>query len=373
MADSDYTRKLWWALPAGGFLLLLVLAMLFGGPQEVKPGSSYDAGDRGFRAAYLLLEDLGYPVVRSRRLSGGPVRWALFPEADPKQAPSLDAWVQGGGVLVLADPKGDFSRDLGITLRTERRGGAVDEEPAAGPDVRRLAGGPDRVTWPGRQGRVWAEAGGEPFVTVYPHGRGEVWLLNRPDFVTNELLRRADNAVLLCRLAEAGLERRPGQLAFDEYFHGMRDRPGVVELLLRPPAVWVTVQGLLLLGLLLWHHGPRFGGVRPPPPPSRRSAAEFLDAVAALLARKKDYANAFWTVREEFRGDLERELGLPHGTPDERLADEAARRRGARPDALLRLLTAPGPPAGAGPAAFVKALQELETCRDDFFPGRRAR
>jgi hypothetical protein len=373
MTDTDYSRKLWWAVPAGGFLLLVLLALLFGGQKEVKPGSSYDAGDRGFRAAYLLLEDLGYPVTRSRRLLGGTVRWALFPEPSPKEARALDDWVREGGLLVLADAKGTFSRDLGMTLETQHRGVDTEVEPATGPDVMRLAGGADHVSWPGQQGRVWAKAGDEPFVTIYTHGRGEIWLLNRPDFVTNELVRQADNAVLLCRLAEAGLRVRPGELAFDEYFHGMRDHPGVVELLLRLPALWVTVQGLLLLVLLLWHHGPRFGGLQPPPPPSRRSAEEFLDAVAALLGRKKDYADAFRTARDELRVDLERELNLPHDTPADRLAAEAALQRGLRPDALVRLLTAPGPPAGAGPAAFVRSLQELEAIRNDFFPGRRAR
>jgi hypothetical protein len=371
MADLEQARKLWWAVPAGAVLVLMLLAMLLGGEKEVKPGSSYDAGNQGFRAAYLLLEELGYPVTRARLLDGGTVRWALFPLPSPKEAPALDAWVREGGVLVLADPKGDFSGDLGIHIETRKSGAEADEEPATGPDVRLLAGGPDRVTWPGQAGRVWAEAGGEPFVTVYPRGRGEVWLLNRPDFVTNRQLRRADNAVLLCRLAEAGLRERPGEIAFDEYFHGMRDRPGIAELLLRPPALWVSLQALLLLAVVLWHYGPRFGGVRPPPPRTRRSAQEFLDAVAALLARKKDYADAYRTARDELRGDLERELGLPHGTPADRLAAEAARRRGVASDALLRLLTASGPAAGAGPGAFVRSLQELETCRDTFLPRRR--
>ena len=373
MTNEDYTRRLWWAVPAGGFLLLVLLTVLFGGREPPKPKSSYDAGEQGFRAAYLLLEDLGYPAVRARRLTGATVRWALFPDPARREAGLLDDWVKDGGVLVLADPKGEFSADLGMNLRTEHRGEEGGEEPAAGPDVTRLAGGAARVSWPGHAGRVWAEAGGEPFVTVYPHGRGEVWLLNRPGFLTNRLLPKADNAVLLCRLAEATLRWRPGELAFDEYFHGMRDRPGIVALLLTPPALWVTLEGVLLLALLLWHHGPRFGGVRPPPPPSRRSAEEFLDAMAALLGRKEDYADAYRTARDELRADLEQELGLPHGTPAERLADEAARRRGVRRDVLLRLLTAAGPPAGAGSAAFVGALNELETARDDFFHRRPPR
>jgi hypothetical protein len=372
LSETRQFPKLGWALPAGGFLVLLLLAMLFGGRPQVKPGSSYDAGQGGFRAAYLLLDELGYPVARSRRATGGTVRWVLYPSAGPKEARALDTWVRDGGVLVLADPTGAFGRDMGIALETTPAS-AAEEEPAGGPGVSRLAGGSVLVTWRGEAGRTWADAGGQPFVTIHTRGRGQVWLLNRPEFVTNRLIGKADNGALVCRLAEATLRQAPGQVAFDEYLHGMRDRPGVVELLFYPPTLWVTLQALLLVALLLWHHGPRFGALRPPPPPSRRSAEEFLDAMAALLQRKGDSAEAFRTSRDELRADIERELGLPAGTPADQLAREAELRRGVRREPLLPLFSGSGPPAGGGAAAFVKAMQELETCRHDFFHGRRRR
>src|SRR5437763_1506645 len=77
-----------------------------------------------------------------------------------------------------------------------------------------------------RQARdIWVRSGEKAFATTYPQGQGEIWLLNRPQFVTNGVLGRADNGILLCRLAEEVLRRRPGTLYFDEYFHGLRDRP----------------------------------------------------------------------------------------------------------------------------------------------------
>src|SRR5687768_14431164 len=80
--------RLWWAVPAVGLILLTLVAMIFGGgPEKVDFGTSYDASDRGFRAAYLLLEELQYPVERSRRPSGGEVRWVLSPgEVPAKEA-----------------------------------------------------------------------------------------------------------------------------------------------------------------------------------------------------------------------------------------------------------------------------------------------
>jgi hypothetical protein len=141
-------------------------------------------------------------------------------------------------------------------------------------------------------------------------------------------------------------------------------------LLLRPPTLWVTLQGLLLVALLLWQHGPRFGGLRPAAAASRRSKEEFLDALATLLQRKGDFAEAFRTARDGLCAEMERAFGLPPGLPSRRLAAEAEARRGVRPGDLLPLLEAAGPPGGPGEAAFVKALNQLEALRDELIPRR---
>jgi hypothetical protein len=366
MPDENLSGKLWWAVPAAVLLALLGLTMLFGsGPQQHKHGSSYDASPQGFRAAFLLLEELGYPVVRAKRLGGQDVRWVLFPKNVKQEADALNDWVRQGGLLVLADDSAEFAGHLGMTLQVQKKEDGLAEEEASGLGIARLAGGGTRVRWPGQPGEIRVQAGDEPFVTVYRLGRGEVWLMNRPEFVTNALLPRADNAVLLSRLATDALRDWPGRLAFDEYFHGMRDRPGVMELLFQPPALWVTLQALLLLGLVLWHYMPRFGPVRPLPPPSRRSKEEFLNALAGLLERKGDRAGAFAVAAD----DLARELGLPTGTPVDVLVREAARHRPIESARLLRVLTRQGLSPGVGAAAFVQALNELETIREEFLRG----
>src|SRR5262245_60764836 len=98
------TSRLWWTVPAIGFVLLALVGMLFGGgPQKVLHGTSYDASDRGFRAAYLLLEELQYPVERSRYVTGGQVRWVLSPgPVAAKDATTLNDWVRRGGIVLLA-------------------------------------------------------------------------------------------------------------------------------------------------------------------------------------------------------------------------------------------------------------------------------
>lgn len=371
--ESPSAGKLWWAIPAAGFLLLMAAAMLLGKQEEVRRGTSYDASNRGFRAAYLVLESLDYPVARSKRPAGGSSRWVLFPNERADDS-GLESWVQDGGILVLAVDTQDFGRDFGLDVRVRKATEDPGEQAAEGGGISTLAGGKITVEGPGRMGKVWAQAGGQPAVTVYRIGRGEVWLLNRPEFVSNANLKKADNAVLLCRIADELQRRRPGSMAFDEFVHGMRDRPGVVELLLEPPMLWISLQSLALLGMLLWHFMPRFGTLRPMAPVRRRSKEEFLDAMASLLERKGDSREAYGTARDELVRDLERELGLPAGTPWNEIVRETVRRRRVSETRLRRVLDEHTlQRSGPGKAALVKALNELESVRDECFPRRHAR
>src|SRR5947209_18359610 len=113
---ADPASRLWWAVPAVGIVLLALFGMVFGeGPQKVDYGTSYDASGGGTRAAFLVLEGLGYPVERSRHATGGAVRWVLFPTTTgAKDATALDDWVRRGGVVLLGVNDGEFAEHLGL-------------------------------------------------------------------------------------------------------------------------------------------------------------------------------------------------------------------------------------------------------------------
>jgi len=362
MAEEGRPVGLGWVVAAAVFLLLVTVTLVAASLREQpRPRTSYDASNRGFLAAYLLLEKEHYPVVRSRTPTGGEVRWLLFPESSLRYERQLDAWLRQGGRLLLADNHEHFAVALGINV-TVSSIGETDEE-VSGAVRGKLRGGGTRVSTVG--GRVWASVGGEPLVSIHRRGSGEVWLVHRPEFLTNRLLNKADNGLVLCRLAEAMLEDRPGEVAFDEFFHGLRERPGVTQLLLTPPTVWVTAEALLLLLLVLWRNAPRFGSLRPAAALTRRSKEEYLDAVAVLLQRKGDFNEAYRCARDALRRELERDLGLPAESDPALVAEEAARYRGVSQQRLLRLLASEGPPEGVGPQAFVNALMELEAVRNE--------
>src|SRR5580692_10003085 len=67
-APIPIASPLWWVVPAAALVVLPLIGMFFGDAshESVTPGTSYDASDDGFRGVYLILEELGYPVERSR-------------------------------------------------------------------------------------------------------------------------------------------------------------------------------------------------------------------------------------------------------------------------------------------------------------------
>jgi hypothetical protein len=391
-------RAIWWTIPASCLLILLTLAMLLGSPERTpEKGTSYDASRQGFRAAYLLLERLGYPVVRLKRPLGASVRWVLFPRPSRDDPGLLKQWLRGGGTLVLADNSPDIARQLGLKVHvhdldvtelaaapskdpihnpplsppSRRRQGEGGEASSAKvlSEIQHIDGGRTRVEGPEDFDRAWLDRGGQRLVTIYREGRGEIWLLNRPGFLTNRLIREGDNALLLCRIADSLSARTDGAMAFDEYVHGLRDRPGVLELLATPPTLWVAIQAGVVIALVVWHFAPRFGAVRASPPARRRSKEEFLDALASLLERCEDYDDAWQSVRAEFRSDLAQALGLPADTPLDQVADEAHRRGRIDSSTLNRLTALARRPDRQ---TFPAQLTQLETIRDEFF-SRRSR
>ena len=371
---QDISARLWWAVPSAGVLVLMALAMLFGSSDtQRQQGTSYDASSKGLRAAYLFLEDLGYPVARSRRATGGSVRFVLFPKSGQKEAEIVDEWVRRGGILVLADDTGEYAEKMGVHLKIRSLEIDADQLSASGPaGVSKLAPGKLEAVWPGQMGRVWAAVEEDSALTVYERGRGQLWLVNRPELFDNKHLRQADNAILLSRLADEVLEKRGGDLNFDEFVHGLRDRPDVVELLLRPPTLWITILGFMFVGLIVWHFAPRFGKFQPEARPRRRSKEEFLDAMASLLERKGDSGAAYAVVRDDILRSVEAELGLPNGIPVEQLVATAISYRGKQIESTLKPLETVLR-SGASQTTFLTALNELENTRDRFFGKRNDR
>jgi hypothetical protein len=366
----DFTRNdgpgppphstLWFAIPACTVVLTVAIGMLLSHDDtkaSTATGTSYDASNIGFRALYNILDELGYSIERSRYVASGTIRWALAPmKPIATDAEHVAEWVRHGGRLLLADAKGDLAAAVGIEVKLSDEAQAnlisttID-------DVKELAPGKTIVTPLTDEGQMWEAAGGEPLVTIHKVGDGEVWLLHRPLALTNEQMRHGDNPIFAARLAEAMSEGKPGKIAVDEYCHGLRSRPGIIELLFQPPIRTPAIQGMLFVGILLWAAAVRFGPIRALPPPRRRSKEEFLSALGDLLHRQGDTAAAFRTIQGEVVHQLAERVGLPANTHPETIVATASRRRPMTPE-VIHLLTCAAPRPGR--SSFVAAVHSLD-------------
>lgn len=145
----------------------------------------------------------------------------------------------------------------------------------------------------------------QPFVLERAFGAGRIVVIADVAFLRNAWLDAADAAPLAVDLARAY-----GPPLFDEYEHGFRVEHNALHYLLRSRALPLFV-GLALLGALYaWR-----GGAYP-----RRSVREidvgvptletFVDSVATLYSRTRDFERVFECYRELTLDRIRRHCGL---------------------------------------------------------------
>ena len=301
------------------------------GPSAGYP-SSYTTDTGGAKAAYLLLEDLGYRAERwmapPDQLPEDP-RGAVLVLAGPVVRPSADeiaairAFVRAGGrVLATGSSAGVFLPEHHVVpTRKPVLGFQKFRAEAPAPLTRRA---PDilmqtNIRWGAPlagQERLYGDADG-PVVLTYRLGQGSVvwWADSSP--LTNFGLTQAANLMLF--LNSIDLNPAPPEhtrVLWDEYFHGQRI--GFWSYAARTPAPWALVQLGLLAGAALFTFARRSGPLRPLVQESRLSPLEFVDTLGALYQRKGAAREALEIAYHRFRSLLLGRLGLPPAaSPDE--------------------------------------------------------
>ena len=334
---------------AGILLLALAGASVIVAPPEAGRGgggaSTYSANWGGSKAAYLLLESLGYNVRR----------W----ESSPLDLPQDDA--EEHGVLILAEPTVSATKEEKIAIRVFlQRGGTVvaTGSKASGllPDVTSfeeglpfadfeqfhpvalsplvrgvseinmrppLDGGPSAKT-----AEVIFSGAQKAGVITVPIGKGRViwWAESYP--LTNGGLRSLDNATffLNCMGAPAG---QP--IYWDEYFHGVQN--SFWTYLARTPVPWGMAQIGILFAAILVTHSRRNGPIRVPQGHSRLSPLEFVETLGDLYHEAHAGTAAVKILYERLRFQLLRSLALPANVGAKELAKSASEAlRWDRPD-----------------------------------------
>ena len=309
-------------------LVLRFLGSVTGGTPGGPRSSSYATGRTGLGAYAELLGHDGHPVDRLRKLPHSqrldPAETVVLldpPAVDVRDAEALRAFVAAGGRLVAG---GDGSAWLDELLSQPPGGLTTGVRDAAAlahaPELRHVR----HVETAGL--RAWRSAGraqpllgrgGAVVLAAANLGRGRVLILADPSPLQNGLLGRRDNAEL--GLALAGRPGRP--VVFLESYHGYGSSSALAVL------VYMVARGRRL--------GPPESPERELPPPRR----EYVDAVAAVLARTRKRDEAVAGLRRRAREELLQRAALPPDADDEAL--EAAARRLAVPRDEVAALVEP--------------------------------
>ena len=282
-------------------LVLRFLGTLTGGTPGGPRSSSYATSSRGAAAYAELLGRNGHPIDQERKL--------------PHQAPP-DAVT----TVFLLDPPSVGTQDLAAIRRYVQSGGHLVASGLSPHAMHQLvANVPTRVHGPPivHEDGLAIETGGatewrdENLVAVRRTGRGTVVFLADSSPLQNRLLGSADDAAF--GLALAGPRHRP--VEFLESYHGYGTGTGLSAL----PLSWKLLLGGLGLASLVYMvaRGRRFGPPEPEgrslPPPRR----EYVDSLAAVVARSKHRNAAVEPVRREARDAVLRRSSLPPGATDD--------------------------------------------------------
>lgn len=325
----------------GGWVLAIVAVVVAGafvGGTRRTSGPPLDprsTGPDGTRALVELVGALGGSLTVVEGAPDTTFDRAILLEdrLGRDEASALEAWVEGGGLLVVADPS---------SLLTPPVAGGVADELRGECTVRGLAGvgrldvGVSSVfdVPPGASGCF--TVGDDAFVVVLPTGAGTIVAVGGPDPFTNRLLDEADNAVL----AGALLAVDGGRAAFVRPgLPGSGDR-GLVDLIDTPVRA-ALAQLVVAFGVVVLWRARRLGRPVEEHQPVEIEASELTRAVGRLLAGNRRPDRAAALLRDRARRELSAPLGLPlHATVEQVTAAIVARTSLTREEAW-RAVAAP--------------------------------
>jgi len=368
---------------------------------EITPNrSTYHSGPTGVRALYDFLNESGYKVTRwketSQKLltdSGRSVKTFVitgdikvrFTDAERE---ALLKWIKAGGRLVVIDrnPQQDRTAEAGSwNIRAQTFATPTFETDPADPqqmtnDV--VAFKPVQPTlltrnvdsvMPSRFASRLSiypvtaldavtvdashpdETPSEPTTEIAPapvvhmsddkgallvdftYELGRVVILTDPYMISNGGIKLNDNLQLAINIVDAGND---GLIAFDEYHQGKgRTQNTFAGYFAGTPVLLLTAQIGLVVVLILWARGSRFGRPLPLAKVDRRSSLEFVASMAELQQRARAFDLAIENIYTRTRRVLARHAGVDYNSSRSEIASRIASRGtidGNRLETLMR-------------------------------------
>lgn len=332
-------RQNWIAIVLGIGILLLMSVVAYLKTEEDKgqgEPSSYSNLRRGGKAAYLLLQQSGYPVERweqSPKSLPKDGHGILFVVAAPISSATTDEFnslsrflLSGGSILVAGIVPGSFVPQAAASDGEIRIGG-VECKPVA--PTRLTRGGSisldGELKWDSTDTSHivhFADPKEQPVVVTYSVGNGlvEWWASAWP--LENAGIREKNNLELLLN-STSGYKR----VLWDEYFH--HEKSDSTEHKPVRAYAWAFAQLALIAFAMVLTYSRRSGPLVPLVEESRLSPLEFVETLGNLFRRARSTHVAIQIAFQRFRQVAARRLGI-RGTSNPSEIVDAMSQRGIR-------------------------------------------
>jgi hypothetical protein len=179
---------------------------------------------------------------------------------------------------------------------------------------------------------VLFEIAGEPAGVVMKRGRGAVVLLSSASPFQNTWLDAGLGGTLLYRLSDALAPGAP--ILFDEYHLGVGSSRSIVQYLRGLGAGPLMLQLLLVVALLLFRLGARFGRPALEAPPRAGGSLSYVEAVGGLYALTRDREGVLTILRRSALDRVAARLRT-HAREPRAIDDEAGARLSERARAAI--------------------------------------
>ena len=157
----------------------------------------------------------------------------------------------------------------------------------------------------------------------FAYGSGRVSILTDPYIVSNGGIKLADNLQLATNMLSAD----NGLIAFDEYHQGKGlTQNSFAAYFAGTPVLLLAGQAGLVVLLMLWTRGRRFGRPLPLPQVDRRSSLEFVASMAELQQRARAFDLAIENIYTRTRRVLARYAGVDYNSARSEIASRIAAR-----------------------------------------------
>ncbi|HEX9544647.1 MAG TPA: DUF4350 domain-containing protein [Pyrinomonadaceae bacterium] len=211
---------------------------------------------------------------------------------------------------------------------------------------------------------VHLAVGEKTLLLDYFHGNGRIVVLSDPFIVANDGINLHDNLQLALNLVTT----KDGLIAFDEFHQGRgTTHNAFVSYFSGTPVLAIGGQIVLLILLMIWTRGRRFGRPLPLPRVDRRSTLEFVASMAELQERAQAFDLAIENIYGRTRRVLTRYAGVDYNTSRAEIAARVASRSSLEAHRLETLMRQSEEAINGAPISeqqsvqLVKRLRELES------------